>query len=111
MLIYISDDRSGVGRRMKFLEESEKFGRAVFVSPLDQWVQEEDISLYFIRQPIGDLSSLIEFLRDEGADLRKRVQQSPKTYFVLYFSKNEWERNQIRLMKYDFFNKAKVKTI
>lgn len=111
VLIYISDDRFEVGQRMKFLEESGKFGESRYVSPLHQWEQEEDISLYIIRQPIGDLLSLIGFLRDEGADLWKRVQQSPKTYFVLYFSKNEWERNQIRLMQYDFFNKAKVKTI
>lgn len=96
---------------MKLIEESGKFGESNHVSPLDQWEQEEDKSLYIIREPIGDLSSLFEFLRDKGADLWKRVQQSPKIYFVLHFSKYEWERNQIRLMKYEFFSKAKVKII
>lgn len=88
---------------MNFFRNSVKFGWATLVSPLDQWVQEEYISLYIIRQPIGDFSSFIEFLRDEGADLWKRVQESPKTYFVCIFQKMNG--------KYDFFNKAKVKTI
>lgn len=112
VLIYVSDtDRIEVGRRMKLIEESGKFGESRYVSPLDQWEQEEDVSLYIIRQPIGDLSSFIEFLRDRGADLWKRVQQSPEIYFVLYFPKNKWQNHQTILLKYDFFNKAKVKTI
>lgn len=111
MLIYISDDCIGVGQRMKFFRDSVKFGGATFVSPLNQWVQEEDISLYIIRHPIDELSSLIEFLREEGANLWERIRQSPKTYFVLYFSKYEWQEHQTIFLKYDFFNKAKVKTI
>lgn len=112
MLIYVSDtDRIKVGWRMKLIEESGKFGESRYVSPLDQWEKEEDISLYIIREPIGDLSSFFEFLRDKGADLWKRVQQSPEIYFVLYFPKNKWQKHQTILLKYDFFNKAKVKTI
>lgn len=112
MLIYISDDRSGVGQRMmSLIEESKNVSRPFFVSPLDQWEKEDDISLYIIRQPINELSTLIRFLRGDGADLWERVQQSPKTYFVLSFSKCEWQEHQTILLKYDFFNKAKVKTI
>lgn len=111
MLIYISDDRNGVGQRMKFLEDSGKFGRAQYVPSLDQWEQEEDISLYIFRQPMYELSSFMAFLRDNGANLWKRVQQSPKTYFVLYFPINEWQRHQLRFLKYDLFNTAKSKMI
>lgn len=112
MLIYVSDTyRIEVGWRMNLIKKSGKFGESRYVSPLDQWEKEEDISLYIIREPIGDLSSFFEFLRDEGADLWKRVQQSPEIYFVLYFPKNKWQKHQTILLKYDFFNKAKVKTI
>lgn len=112
MLIYVYDTFGfEVAMRMTRIERCEKFGEYRYLSPLDQWEQEEDISLYIIRQPISELSSLIEFLRWKGENLGKRVQQSPKTYFVLLFSKSEWRRNQIRLIKYDFFNKAKVKSI
>lgn len=111
VLIYISDDRVGVGQRMKFLGDSVKFGGSIYVSPLDQWEQTENISLYIIRHPIDELPYLIEFLNGKGANLWERVQQSPKTYFVLYFSKYEWQEHQTIFLKYDFFNKAKVKTI
>lgn len=112
MLIYVSDTyRIEVGWRMNLIKKSGNFGEARFVSPLDLWEQEEDISLYIIREPIGDLSSFFEFLRDKGADLWKRVQQSPKIYFVLYFPKNKWQKHQTIFLKYDLFNKAKVKTI
>lgn len=112
VLIYVSDTyRIEVGWRMNLIIKSGKFGEARCVSPLDLWEQKEDISLYIIREPIGDLSSFFEFLRDKGADLWKRVQQSPEIYFVLYFPKNKWQTHQTILLKYDFFNKAKVKTI
>lgn len=111
MLIYISDDRIEVGKRMKFLEDSGKFGRAQYVPSLDQWEQEEDISLYIFRQPMYEWSSFMAFLRDNGANLWKRVQQSPKIYFVLYFPINDWRSHQIRFLKFDLFKTAKSKMI
>lgn len=111
MLIYISDDRIEVGKRMKFLEDSGTFGRAQYVPSLDQWEQEEDISLYIFRQPMYEWSSFMAFLRDNGANLWKRVQQSPKIYFVLFFPINDWQSHQIRFLKFDLLKTAKSKMI
>lgn len=112
MLIYVNDtDWTKVRWRLNRIDESGKFGNLRYVSPLDLWEEEEDVSLYIMRNPINELTTLIEFLCGEGANLSKRVQQSPKIYFVLYFPKNKWQEHQTILLKYDFFNKAKVKII
>lgn len=110
VLIFISDDKIGVGQRMKLIADSEKFGESQYVSPLDQWEPEEDVSLYLVRQPIGELSSLVAFLREKMDDIYKRVT-SQKIYFVLYFKIGEWQRNQVRLLQYDFFKNAKTNMI
>lgn len=110
VLIFISDDNIGMAPRIMFIEECGKFGKSNHVSPLDQWEPEEDVSLYIIRQPIGDLSSLMDFLRDNGDNLYQRVM-SQEMYFVLTFERNVWQRNQLRLLKYDFFNNAKTRMI
>ncbi|XP_052673519.1 uncharacterized protein LOC128155709 [Crassostrea angulata] len=110
VLIFIYDDSIGIGPRIKIIEECGKFGKSKYVSPLDQWEPEEDVSLYLIRQPIGDLSSLMEFLCDNGDNLYQRVK-SKEMYFVLTFERIVWQRNQIRFLKYDFFYNAKTRTI
>lgn len=110
VLIFISDNDIGMGLRIKYIKECGKFGESNLVSPIDQWAPEEDVSLYLIRQPIGDLSSLLEFLRDNGDNLYQRVK-SKEMYFVLTFERNVWQRNQLRLLKYDFFNNAKTRMI
>lgn len=110
VLIFIYDDSIGIGPRIKIIEECGKFGKSKYVSPLDQWEPEEDVSLYLIRQPIGDLSSLMEFLCDNGDNLYQRVK-SKEMYFVLTFERFVWQRNQIRFLKYDFFYNAKTRTI
>lgn len=107
VLIFISDDKIGAGQRMKLIADSEKLGDSRYVSPLDQWEIEEDVSLYLIRQPIGELSSLLSFVCEKMDDIYKRVM-SEKIYFVLYFKMGEWQRNQIRLLKYDFFKNSKT---
>lgn len=110
VLIFIYDDSIGIGPRIKIIEECGKFGKSKYVSPLDQWEPEEDVSLYLIRQPIGDLSSLMEFLCDNGDNLYQRVK-SKEMHFVLTFERIVWQRNQIRFLKYDFFYNAKTRTI
>lgn len=110
VLIFISDDKIGVGQRMKLIEERGNFGESRLLSPLDQWEPEEDVTLYLIRQPLGELPSLVAFLREKMDDIYKRVT-SKKIYFVLYFEISEWQRNQVRLIKYDFFKNAKTKFI
>lgn len=70
-------------------------------------IPEEDVSLYLIRQPIGELSSLVAFLPEKMDDIYKRVT-SQKNYFVLYFEIGEWQRNQVRFLKYDFFKNART---
>lgn len=110
VLIFISDDKIGAGQRMKLIADSGKLGESQYVSPLDQWEIEEDVSLYLIRQPIGELSSLFGFLRDKMDDIYKRVT-SQKFYFVLYFEIGEWQRNQVRFLKYDFFKNARTNFI
>eukprot|EP00105_Crassostrea_gigas_P044451 XP_019928599.1 PREDICTED: uncharacterized protein LOC109620474 [Crassostrea gigas] len=106
VLIFISDDKMGIGKRMNLIEESGKFGDSRYISPLVQWEQEDDVSLYLFRQPIDDMSS---FLEEEPSKMNEMFRAStnvPKTYFVLYFSKYQWQKYQIRLLKYDFFKKA-----
>lgn len=110
VLIFISDNNIGIGLRIKIIKECGKFGKSNHVSPLDQWEPEEDVSLYIIRQPIGDVSSLTEFLRDNGDNLYQRVK-SKEMYFVLCFERTVWQGNQLRLLKYDFFNNAKTRMI
>lgn len=107
VLIFISDNKIGVGQRMKLIEERGNFGESRLLSPLDQWEPEEDVSLYLIRQPIGELSSLVAFLPEKMDDIYKRVT-SQKNYFVLYFEIGEWQRNQVRFLKYDFFKNART---
>lgn len=110
VLIFISDNNIEIGARIKIIKECGKFGKSNHGSPLDQWEPKEDVSLYIIRQPISDLSSLSEFLRDNGDNLYQRVK-SKEMYFVLCFERNVWQRNQLRLLKYDFFNNAKTRMI
>lgn len=110
VLIFIFDDNIGMGLRIKSIKECGKFGESNLVSPFDQWEPKENVSLYLIRQPIGDLSSLMDFLRDNGDNLYQRVK-SQEMYFVLCFERNVWQRNQVRLLKYDFFNNAKTLSI
>lgn len=100
----------GVGQRMKFIADNGNFGESRYLSPLDQWEPEEDVSLYLIRQPIEELPSLMDFLRYKEEDLYKRVT-SHEIYFVLYFRNSEWQSNQLRLLKYDFFKNAKTNMI
>lgn len=107
VLIFISDNKIGVGQRMKFIAEHGNFGESRYLSPLDLWEPEEDVSLYLIRQPINELPSLMDFLHSMEEDLYKRVT-SHEIYFVLYFRKSEWQTNQVRLLKYDFFKNAKT---
>lgn len=107
VLIFISDNKIGVGQRMKFIAEHGNFGESRYLSPLDLWEPEEDVSLYLIRQPINELPSLMDFLHYMEEDLYKRVT-SHEIYFVLYFRKSEWQTNQVRLLKYDFFKNAKT---
>lgn len=107
VLIFISDNEIEVGRRIKFIEDHGNFGESRLLSPLDQWEPEEDVSLYLIRQPIEELPSLMDFLRYKEEDLYRRVM-SQEIYFVLNFGKNEWQRNQVKLLKYDFFQNAKT---
>uniref|UniRef100_K1QQ57 Uncharacterized protein n=1 Tax=Magallana gigas TaxID=29159 RepID=K1QQ57_MAGGI len=42
VLIFISDDKMGIGKRMNLIEESGKFGDSRYISPLVQWEQEDD---------------------------------------------------------------------
>lgn len=107
VLIFISDNKTEVGRRIKFIEDHGNFGKSQLLSPLDQWEPEEDVSLYLIRQPIEELPSLMDFLRYKEEDLYRRVM-SQEIYFVLNFGKSEWQRNQVKLLKYDFFKNAKT---
>lgn len=96
----------GIGKRMNLIEESGIFGDSRYISPLVQWEQEDDVSLYLFRQPIDDMSS---FLKEEPSKMNEMFEAStnvPKTYFVLYFSKYQWQKYQIQLLKYDFFRKA-----
>lgn len=108
VLVFISNDRGEMGQRMKFIADSGEFGESRFEHSLNLWDAENDISLYLFRQPIKDVSSLVE-RSDKLIDMYRRVKQSPKTYFVLYFGKNEWERYQNKLIEFDFFKIAKRK--
>lgn len=110
VLIFISDDKIGMGSRIRVIDECGLFGESRHFSPFDQWEPEENISLYLSRQPISDLQSLIEFLHEKIDDIYKRVT-SQEIYFVLEFTKDEWQRNQNLFFRYDFFRNAITKKI
>lgn len=110
VLIFISSDKREMGQRMKFIADSGIFGKSRYEHSLMLWEPEEGLSLYLFRQPIDDLSSLtaISYQIDT---MYKKVSQSPKTYFVLSFELEEWQKNRTRLLNLNFFNMAIKKTI
>lgn len=107
VVIFISDDKEGIGQRMKFIVDSKKFGTSRFEHSLNLWESNEDVSLYLFRQPIDNWSSFLERAPKVMENMLKTLNELPKTYFVLYFSVNEWKKYQSQLMKYDFFERAK----
>lgn len=79
------------------------------MSPLVLWGHEEDASLYLFRQPIEDISSFSEEAPAKRNEMFKALTDVPKTYFVLYFSVDQWQKYHIRLLQYDFFKMAITK--
>lgn len=110
VLILISSDNNEMGQRMKHIADSGIFGKSRYEHSLRLWEPEEDISLYLFRQPIDDLPSLMA-ISDKFDDMYKEVKKSPITYFVLSFDLDEWQKYQTQFLNFDFFNKAKRKTI
>lgn len=109
VLIFISDDKIGMGQRMKFIVDSKLFGKSKFEHSLNLWEPDEDVSLYLFREPIDDWARFLEQAPTIMENLLKTLEE--KTYFVLYFSVFEWQKYQIRLLKYVFFQNAKTKMI
>lgn len=109
VLIFISDDDMGMGQRMKSIAESKLFGKSRFEHSLDLWEPLQDVSLYMFRQPIDDWPRFLERAPKIMEKMLKYLEE--KTYFVFYFSVDEWQKYQIRLLKYEFFEKAKTKMI
>lgn len=109
VLIFISDDKMGMGQRMKFIADSKLFGKPIYGYSLDLWEPDEDVSLYLFRQPIYDWTRFLEQAPTIMENMLKTLKE--KTYFVLYFSVSEWQKYRIRLLNYVFFEKAKTKII
>lgn len=109
VLIFISDDKMGMGQRMKVIADSKLFGKSKFEHSLNLWEPDEDVSLYLFRQPIDDWARFLEQAPTIMENMLKTLEE--KTYFVLYFSDFEWQKYQIRLLKYVFFQNAKTKMI
>lgn len=107
VVIFISNDKKDVGQRMKSIADSRKFCTSRFEHSLNLWEPDEDVSLYLFRQPIDDWSHFLERAPKIMGNMLKKLNELPKTYFVLYFSVNEWQKYQSQLMKYDFFEIAK----
>lgn len=107
VVVFISDDKEGIGQRMKFIADSKKFCTSRFEHSLNLWEPDEDVSLYLFRQPIDNWSRFLERAPKVMENMLKSLNELPKTYFVLYFSVNEWQKYQSQLMKYDFFEIAK----
>lgn len=109
VLIFISDDEMGMGQRMKSIADSKLFGKSRFEHSLDLWEPLQDVSLYMFRQPIDDWPRFLERAPKIMENMLKYLEE--KTYFVFYFSVDEWQKYQIRLLKYEIFEKAKTKMI
>lgn len=89
-----------------------KFGKSRFEYSLMIWEPIEDVNLHFFRKPPDDNFSdenLKKVLQDMY--MRSRVLQSQQTYFVLSFESDHWQKYKTTLLKYDFFNTAKIKMI
>lgn len=83
VLIFISDDKIGVGQRMLFIADGGKFGQPQYEHSLMLWEPVEDVKLHLFRQPIE--TPLWSLTANHINDMFKRVTESPKTYFVLFF--------------------------
>lgn len=59
------------------------------------------MSLYLFYQPITVDKSCSSALNE----MYKKVNNSPKMYFVMHFKKDDWDGNQTEILKYIFFLK------
>lgn len=112
VLIFISDDKHKVGQRMLSIADNTKFGKSRFEYSLMIWEPDEDVNLHLFLKPLDDNFS-DENLKKVLQDMykRSRVSQSQQTYFVQSFESDHWQKYKTALLKYDFFNTAKIKMI
>ncbi|XP_078331192.1 uncharacterized protein LOC111122667 [Crassostrea virginica] len=107
VLIYVSSTSDTielpVGARINQIENSGKFGESVFVASLGMWEPEQNVSLYIFRQPMDQLFSEINITQEKMEEMYEMTNQSPKTYFVMHFTTDEWTKHQSTLRKYKLF--------
>lgn len=104
VLIYVSSTSDiELGARIRQIERSGKFGESVFVASLGMWEPEQNVSLYIFRQPMDQLFSEINITQEKMEEMYEMANQSPKTYFVMHFTTDEWTKHQSTLRKYKLF--------
>nr|XP_022318682.1 uncharacterized protein LOC111121611 isoform X2 [Crassostrea virginica] len=108
VLIYISSSSKSMqlGGRLRRIDDSGKFGQSTFVASLGQWEPEEDVSLYMFRQPMDEIFSDSNIRQEKMEAMYEMTNQSPKTYFVMHFTTDEWTKHQSTLRKYKLFREA-----
>lgn len=84
------------------------FGESRYEASIDQWKPDKDISLYLFYQPITVDKLCLSAFSDKLNEMYKKVNDSPKMYFVMYFEKDDWGGNQTEILNYKFFEKAKI---
>ena len=108
VLIYISSSSKSIelGGLLRRIDDSGKFGQSTFVASLGQWEPEEDVSLYMFRQPMDEIFSDSNIRQEKMEAMYEMTNQSPKTYFVMHFTTDDWTKHQSTLRKYKLFREA-----